>query len=104
MFYPARELLPSCSGFHFLTRMHVMATTSRHTPAQSTPARPPSARSTPAEAAESVNLGPWTPPRSGPTEDEIRARAHALWEQAGRPDGDGVQFWLEAEKELKNPR
>ena len=51
-----------------------------------------------------MNLGPRTPPRSGPTEDEIRARAHAMWEQAGRPDGDGVQFWLEAEKELKNPR
>jgi len=65
---------------------------------------PVSARTTPAEASDSVSLGPRTPPQAQPTEDEIRARAYALWEQAGRPDGDGVQFWMEAEKELKTPR
>ena len=65
---------------------------------------PVSEQTPPAAAADSVALGPRTPPRQGPTEDEIRARAHALWEQAGRPTGDGVQFWLEAEKELTTPR
>jgi hypothetical protein len=68
------------------------------------PANPPSARTTPAEASDNVSLGTRTPPRSNPTEEEIRARAHSLWEAAGRPEGDGVQFWLEAEKELKTPR
>jgi hypothetical protein len=41
-------------------------------------------------------------PLSGETLDEaIRARAYANWERAGRPEGDGVTFWLEAEAELK---
>lgn len=35
-----------------------------------------------------------------PTEEEVRLRAHQLWEQAGRPDGRGDEFWHEAEKEL----
>jgi hypothetical protein len=65
---------------------------------------PVSARTTPAEASDSVSLGPRAAPRTQPTEDEIRARAYALWEQAGRPEGDGAQFWMEAEKELKTPR
>lgn len=36
-----------------------------------------------------------------PTEDEIRDLAHSKWEKAGCPAGDGVEFWLEAERELK---
>jgi len=35
------------------------------------------------------------------SEDEIRLNAYLKWEAAGRPDGDEVQFWLEAEKELQ---
>ena len=35
------------------------------------------------------------------TEDDIRLRAYRNWEAAGRPDGDGVGFWLEAEQELR---
>lgn len=31
---------------------------------------------------------------------DIHVRAYHLWEAAGRPPGDGVPFWLEAEKEL----
>jgi hypothetical protein len=34
-------------------------------------------------------------------EDAIRTRAYHLWEAAGRPPGDGVSFWLEAERELR---
>ena len=32
----------------------------------------------------------------------IRVRAYALWEQAGKPDGDAAreQFWCAAEKEI----
>ena len=37
---------------------------------------------------------------SKPTESEVRQRAYELWEKAGQPEGDGQQFWLEAEKEL----
>jgi hypothetical protein len=32
----------------------------------------------------------------------IRQRAFEKWEQAGRPAGDGVYFWLAAERELQN--
>jgi hypothetical protein len=35
------------------------------------------------------------------TEEEVRRRAYQKWEAAGRPDGDGIQFWLEAEQELR---
>lgn len=31
-------------------------------------------------------------------EDLIRARAHHLWEQAGRPFGQADLFWFEAQK------
>lgn len=32
--------------------------------------------------------------------DAVRDLAYAKWEQAGSPPGDGVWFWLEAEREL----
>ena len=28
---------------------------------------------------------------------QIQRRAYRLWEEAGRPGGDGVRFWVEAE-------
>jgi hypothetical protein len=34
-----------------------------------------------------------------PAED-IRLCAYRKWEGAGKPTGDGIQFWLEAEQEL----
>ncbi len=36
-----------------------------------------------------------------PTEDEIRMLAYRKWMVAGMPNGDGVNFWLEAERELQ---
>jgi hypothetical protein len=36
-----------------------------------------------------------------PSEDDIRARARELWEQAGKPEGRDEEFWHRAEKELK---
>jgi hypothetical protein len=34
------------------------------------------------------------------TEDRIRERAYLKWEAAGRPPGDGANFWIEAQQEL----
>ena len=34
-------------------------------------------------------------------EQAIRELAYSKWEEAGHPPGDGVNFWLEAETELK---
>jgi hypothetical protein len=33
--------------------------------------------------------------------EDIRLLAYRKWEQAGRPPGDGVEFWLAAEAELE---
>jgi len=35
------------------------------------------------------------------SEEAIRVCAYCKWESAGKPDGDGTRFWLEAENELK---
>jgi hypothetical protein len=32
--------------------------------------------------------------------EAIRLCAYRKWESAGKPTGDGIQFWLEAEQEL----
>ena len=37
-----------------------------------------------------------------PTEDQIRQRAHEIWERNHRPDGMDHEFWHQAEKELLN--
>jgi aminoglycoside phosphotransferase family enzyme len=37
----------------------------------------------------------------GSTEDHIRTRARELWEQNGRPTGRDQEFWLQAEREIK---
>jgi len=33
-------------------------------------------------------------------EDTVRRRAYGDWQAAGCPEGDGVEFWLEAERAL----
>ncbi|MGA0598976.1 DUF2934 domain-containing protein [Enterovirga sp. CN4-39] len=35
------------------------------------------------------------------TKEQIRTRALELWEQNGRPLGKDLEFWLQAERELK---
>lgn len=35
-----------------------------------------------------------------PIEEEVRIRAYLMWEASGRPGGDGVNFWLQAEREF----
>ncbi len=37
-----------------------------------------------------------------PTHDAIALRAHALWERSGRPGGREQEFWLEAERQLRD--
>lgn len=36
-----------------------------------------------------------------PTDDQIRERAHQLWELAGQPEGREQEFWYLAEHDLK---
>lgn len=40
-------------------------------------------------------------PASLPSDDQIRLLAYQKWEAAGRPGGDGVEFWCTAERELR---
>lgn len=39
-----------------------------------------------------------------PTEEDIRQRAHEIWEQNGRPEDRDEEFWLQAERELFDGR
>jgi hypothetical protein len=43
-----------------------------------------------------------TPDQNGKpiTEEAVQVRAYQKWESAGKPAGDGLRFWLEAEREL----
>jgi hypothetical protein len=34
-------------------------------------------------------------------EDEVRDRAHAIWEREGRPEGSAERHWAQAEEELR---
>jgi hypothetical protein len=34
-------------------------------------------------------------------DDAVRLAAYRRWEAAGRPPGDGMEFWLAAERELR---
>ena len=38
---------------------------------------------------------------SRPSENCIRRRARQIWEQNGRPSGRDEEFWLQAERELR---
>lgn len=40
-------------------------------------------------------------PANQQPEKAIRALAYQKWEAAGCPEGDGTEFWLEAEQEIK---
>ena len=64
------------------------------TPAHSNPTGP-TTNTTPGVAAgdKASSLRPVTA-------DDVRLCAYRKWERAGKPPGDGVQFWLEAEQEV----
>jgi Protein of unknown function (DUF2934) len=38
------------------------------------------------------------------SEEAIRLCAYRKWETAGKPGGDGVSFWLEAEKDISKAK
>ena len=38
------------------------------------------------------------------TDEAIRLCAYQKWEAAGKPADDGLRFWLEAERQLSNPK
>ncbi|WP_018261741.1 DUF2934 domain-containing protein [Methylobacterium sp. WSM2598] len=38
------------------------------------------------------------------TPEQIRERAHELWERNHRPDGFDLEFWLLAEREVRAER
>jgi Protein of unknown function (DUF2934) len=40
-------------------------------------------------------------PNTNDIEDRVRQRAFKLWGQRGRPEGYEVEFWYQAERELK---
>jgi hypothetical protein len=42
-----------------------------------------------------------TTTRLQPTEDDIRARAQRYYEEAGAPSGRDDEFWLRAERDLR---
>lgn len=35
------------------------------------------------------------------TDEDIKRRAHELWEVAGRPDGRDEEFWHKAEEQVR---
>jgi hypothetical protein len=70
--------------------------------AKSTPKAPAPTRAQPVETVPSPNGADHGTAHEGSTEEAIRTRAYQKWEGAGRPEGDGVSFWLDAERELKN--
>jgi hypothetical protein len=41
--------------------------------------------------------------RRDPAHEAIRFHAHELWELNGRPAGRDLEFWLQAERELREP-
>ncbi len=51
-----------------------------------------------------MTQNPNSNPNSYPTRDAIEQRAQEIWEQRGRPDGQELDHWYQAEKELLEMR
>jgi len=64
----------------------------------------PALDSAKATVESKTTLASAEPGRNGPvlSEDAIRLRAYLKREATGMPSGDGVPFWLEAQRELGN--
>lgn len=56
------------------------------------------------KAAVASGPGDQTPTSKSVLEETIRLRAHQKWEAAGKPDGDNLRFWLEAEREVSHSK
>ena len=57
-------------------------------------------KSAPVDESPDMDAAPNNVPAS---EEEVRRIAYLKWEAAGRPEGDGFNFWVEAEQELSGP-
>lgn len=69
-----------------------------------TSARPASVQ-LPSGAQSGVTSGTNQRVQAGQTKSEVvRLCAYQKWEAAGKPNGDGVNFWLAAEQELLKAR
>lgn len=55
----------------------------------------------PVEDGEPLQIVPSDGPTSDFNENEIRARAYALWQEEGEPEGRADIHWAQAEKEIK---
>ncbi len=53
---------------------------------------------------ECVDVSPSNQQLTDAHQEAIRLLAHEKWEAAGCPAGDGVDFWLEAEREVNAER
>jgi Protein of unknown function (DUF2934) len=58
---------------------------------------------TPAGKRPSRKSSSQQPRPTGPTGEEIRFRAYEIYLERGRSDGQDLEDWLQAEKELKGP-
>lgn len=58
----------------------------------------------PATVSEPIATKKVISAKSQPSEEEIRTLAYLKWESAGRPESDGVYFWVDAERELCEPK
>jgi hypothetical protein len=48
-----------------------------------------------------TGVGAGSPPAENDFHQQIAARAHELWREAGSPEGVAMDFWLQAERELE---
>ena len=63
-------------------------------------AKPASGMPTNPEATVTVLPGNRAQSAKSVSEEAIRLCAFQKWEAGGKPPGDGVKFWIEAEREL----
>ena len=47
-----------------------------------------------------IRFSPGEVPTLEQCQQQVREYAYELWEAAGHPEGDGSNFWIEAEKQL----
>jgi hypothetical protein len=94
---PVRGLDPS--GVSWIQRGEVMSKR-QHKSAVPTASIPAEPATTVASIAIANNDGQY----GKVFEEAVRVNAYYKWELAGKPQGDGVRFWLEAENDLKSKK
>lgn len=64
------------------------------------PTQPQSGPTGPTTATQTASSGDKDHKAQSVSVEDIRLCAYRKWESAGKPTGDGIQFWLEAEQQL----